>query len=383
MPRRDKGEGCVSQRKDGTWTARIDLGLTPDGKRKIKALYGKTEKEVKKKLRELKKELAKNEYSQQKKKTVSELMSEWLLTTKKNELKPASFDRLEATINNQINPRIGFYQIGNITAADIQDAINDMVKCGYSYSTIKKAYNAIHACFLLAYDRGEIPKSPVVRISLPKQIEKTKSEIVFYSDDETTILTDYATQKYKTGKYVYKHGYAIPLLLNTGMRVGELLALKWDNVDFESKQIHIVETRGQVINRVDDAEQKYIMVDRKTKTQSGNRIILMNKQSEEALMYFKSLNYGNKYVMANSNTGVITYRNLHRVFSMILEKSEIRRGSLHSLRHTFATRLFKNGIDIKVISEILGHSDVSITYNIYTHVIQEQKTHAVNLLDDI
>lgn len=100
-------------------------------------------------------------------------------------------------------------------------------------------------------------------------------------------------------------------------------------------------------------------------------------------MYFKSLGYSNPYVMANSDTGLITYRNLFRVLENILDSNGINHGSLHTLRHTFATRLFKKGVDIKVISELLGHSDISITYDIYTHVISEQKQKAVNVLEDL
>ena len=202
------------------------------------------------------------------------------------------------------------------------------------------------------------------------------------NDQEIELIISSALKKYGTGRYMYKHGYAIQLLLNTGMRVGELLALKWSNVDFEEKQIHITETRTQVIDR-SDSENKYVMVDQSTKTSSGNRFVPINQKAEEALMYFKALNYNSPYVMANSDHNVITYRNLNRVLAKILENNKIGHGSLHTLRHTFATRLFKNGVDIKVISELLGHSDISITYDIYAHVINEQKKKAVEILDEL
>ena len=125
------------------------------------------------------------------------------------------------------------------------------------------------------------------------------------------------------------------------------------------------------------------MADRTTKTQSSCRYVPINQKCKEAFDYFKDFNYNNPYVMANSDQSVITYRNLFRVMSNILKHNNINHGSLHTLRHTFATRLFKNGVDIKVISELLGHSDVSITYNIYTHVIQEQKKKAIDILDNM
>lgn len=381
MSRRDKGEGSISQRKDGSWTARIDIGVTPDGKRKIKAFYGKTENEVKKKLREFKKELAKNEYQEIKKITVSELANEWL-ATKLYAVKAGSYDRIEATLNNQIIPLIGHYQIVSVTPNDIQFVINSLIEQEYSYSIMHKTYNAMNAFFKYACDKQYLHQTPVKNIVMPKQKQKQKGNIEYFNDDEVSLIIQLATEQYKTGKYIYKHGYAFPLLLNTGMRIGELLALKWESVDFDNKQIHIIATRNQTIDRSGETK-RYVVADNSTKTSSGYRTIPMNQQAYECLMYFKNLGYNNGYVMANSNNNVVSYRNINRALSQILKKAKINHGSPHSLRHTFATKLFQNGVDAKVISDLLGHSDISITYNIYTHVIKEQKMKAVQSLNDI
>ena len=290
---------------------------------------------------------------------------------------------MEITINKHIIPLLGYYRIDKLASADIQSFINSRADNDfYSYSTIKKDYNAINAALRLAVERDYLYKNPCTSVSLPKQIKREKYDIEHFSDLEVDLIVKSATYKYSTGKYKYKHGYAIILLLNTGMRVGELLALKWHNDNFENKQIYIEETRGQIKDRASE-EHKYISVDRSTKTQSSCRYIPINEKAEEALIYFKSLGYSNSYVMANSDNNVITYRNLFRVLSNILKDNNINHGSLHTLRHTFATNLFKNGVDIKVISELLGHSDINITYNIYTHVIKEQKKKAVDVLDNI
>jgi len=380
--RREKGNGSISKRKDGTWTGRICLGYKENGKQNIKAVYGKTESEVKKKLKALQAEIIKYDSINLPKLTLTELLTDWQTTAKKYELKSSSYDRLEQTINNNIVPYIGYLQITALTPQDIQNYINELTDKGYSYSTIKKSYNAVNAALKFALERDYIRKNPCISIKLPKQIQRAKSDIEFFSDEEVNLISQSAISRYKTGRYKYKHGYAIIILLNTGLRVGELLALKWDNVDFVNKQIYVAETRGQIIDR-SDSEQKYIMADRSTKTQSSCRYVPINAKTAEALLYFKGLGYNNPYVMANSDSNVITYRNLFRVLSNILELNKINHGSLHTLRHTFATRLFRNNVDIKVISELLGHSDVSITYNIYTHVIQEQKKKAVDILDNL
>ena len=374
------GEGSISQRKDGTWTGRIFLGRDSNGKQKIKAFYGKTKSDVKQQLKVFKEASTKYKCNVAYKLTFAELLTYWLENVKRNELKASSFDRLEITINKHIIPLLGYYRIDKLASADIQSFINNRVDNGFSYSTIKKDYNAINAALRLAVERDYLYKNPCTSVSLPKQIKREKYDIEHFSDLEIDLIVKSAIYKYSTGRYKYKHGYAIILLLNTGMRVGELLALKWHNVDFENKQIYIEETRGQIKDRASE-EHKYISVDRSTKTQSSCRYILINEKAEEALIYLKSLGYSNSYVMANSDNNVITYRNLFRVLSNILKDNNINHGSLHTLRHTFATNLFKNGVDIKVISELLGHSDISITYNIYTHVIKEQKKKAVEVLN--
>lgn len=382
MKQKERGDGTISQRKDGTWTGRIFLGRDGTGKQKIKAVYGKTEKEVKIKLKQIKEEMIKFDTPNLPKLTMSELLTSWQTTIKKYELKPSSYDRLEQTINNNITPYIGYLQIASLTPQDIQQYINQLTDKGYSYSTIKKAYNAVNASLKMAFERDYIRKNPCINIKLPKQIKHLKSDIEFFTDEEAEMIINAATYRYHTGRYMYKHGYAIVLLLNTGIRVGELLALKWQNVDLDNRQIYICETRGQVIDR-EETEHRYIMADRSTKTQSSCRYVPINQKALQALEYFKSLGYNSPYVMANSNTNVVSYRNLYKVMSNILERNKIKHGSLHTLRHTFATHLFKNGVDVKIISELLGHSDISITYDIYTHVIQSQKKKAVDVLDNL
>ena len=382
MSKRERGEGSISQRKDGIWTGRVYLGRSLDGKQKVKAVYGKTEKEVKRRIKEVKEELMKNDSIFFSRLLFSELLINWIHSVKKYELKPSSFDRLEITVNNNILPYLGHLHLSDIKPFDIQQFINQLTEKGYSYSTIKKTYNAINASLKMTLEMDYIRKNPCTGIRLPKQIKREKSDIEFFKDEEVEEIVTSAIYQYKTGRYMYKHGYAIIILLNTGMRVGELLALKWHNVDFEERQIYIEETRGQIIDRT-ESEHRYTVIDRSTKTQSSCRYVPINAKTEEALLYFKRLGYNSTYVMANSDNSVITYRNLFRVLSNILEANNITHGSLHTLRHTFATRLFRNGVDIKVISELLGHSDINITYDIYTHIVNEQKKKAVDILDSL
>lgn len=382
MARSIYGEGTIFQTNDGTWKGVIELGKTSDGKRKRKAFYGKTQKEVKTKIKEFKTSLLMYGETDIPKLTLAELLHEWMVTVKLHQVKATSYDAIENTVNNQINPYIGYLQISEITPRDIQLHINLLTEKGYTYSVIKKAYNAINASLRFAANRDYIRKNPCIDIQLPVNIKRDKSDIEFFTEEEIDTIIKAALYRYKTGRYMYKHGYAFVILLNTGMRIGELLALKWKNVDLENKYIYVEETRHQAIDRSKGEEnKKYTIIDTSPKTKSSNRYIPINEATEQALMYFKNLGYNNPYVMATNDNGILRYRNLQRALENILEVNKIDHGSLHTFRHTFATMLFKQGVDVKVISELLGHSDISVTYDIYTHVIESQKKKAVDVLN--
>lgn len=379
--RREKGMGSISQRKDGKWTARVTMGYNAQGKRKVKAIYGKTEREVKTKLKEFQKELIRHEYEEVQKTTVESYMTRWLEDIKRTELKPSSYDRLEATCKYQIFPFIGYIQIHSLSPSDIQELVNTLTNKGYAYSTIKKAYNAIDSCLTLAYERGEIKKNPAVRISLPKQIKKELSDIVFYNAEEIELIKKHALFKYKNGEYKYSNGWYIILLLYTGMRVGELLALKWENINFNAGTLRVSGNLKQVRNRDKNSKNVYKLIEQSPKTKSGNRLIPLADNAVAALKYLWEHRHSEVYVATTKNGKFISPRNLDRAFRKITETAGIKPAGVHSLRHTFASMLFKRGVDPKTVSEILGHSDVSITYNIYIHIIEEQKVKAISLLN--
>ena len=161
MSKRDYGSGSISQQKNGMWTARLYVGLGADGKRKVKAFYGKTKSEVRKKLTEFKNE--KEDYSQNNayKMYISDYMMNWLETVKKVALKPTSYDRLRLTIESNVIPSIGHLQMGTIQSQDIQKMLANMMDDGYSFSTIKKAFLAVKACFNYAAITGGISKEPL------------------------------------------------------------------------------------------------------------------------------------------------------------------------------------------------------------------------------
>lgn len=382
--RRDKGEGSISQRKDGTWTGRLTIGKTKDGRQKIKAFYGKTESEVKKKMKQYTVDSIKNGHIDISKETVEQYMTDWLENTKRIELKPTSYDRLENTCKHHIFPEIGWLQIATVTPFDIQKLITKKSET-LSYSSVKKIYEAINAAFKLAVQRELIAKSPVVGIALPKSAEKRRSDIYFLSDYQIQKIKEEINRDYSRGKTgTYRLGAAFILLLNTGMRLGEALALEWDDVDFEKRTISITKDLAHVKNRTGNGSNYLHVVQQRPKTNDSVRTINLNSGALEALQRLKEVNGKFKYVLANSAGHHTTHRTFDKAFRAIQKHCGISpQVGVHALRHTFASVLFKNGIDVKTVSTILGHSSTSITYNTYIHLINEQKAEAMKIVDSI
>lgn len=382
---REYGTGCISQRKDGKWTARITVGTNENGKPKVKAFYGNTEREVKKKLKDFQKELAKNDYVVVQRNTVAVYMTNWLESNKRNELKPKSYDRLEQTLAYQVFPKIGHLQIASIQSSHVQKMVNDLRDEGYSYSTIKKAYDAVNDCFRTGMIQKTVMFNPALGVKLPSKKSFGKTEIKFYEENEIKQIQEAAVETFSNGKQIYRLGAAIPLAINTGLRMAELLGLKWNDISFEKKTLSVNGTRVVVKNRSVNAESKYIVIDQDSaKTEAGERTIPLNDDAYNALLNLKGVTGDFEYVLSTENGNPILPRYLDRLCRCILVKAglpEEKIYGLHSLRHTFASMLFRNGVDVKTVSELLGHSDVTITYNTYIHLIEDQKRIAVETMN--
>ncbi len=380
--RREYGSGSISQRKDGTWTARFTIGVNENGKPKIKAFYGKTEREVKKKLNDYKKEFYKNGAAEIQKTTVEQFMSKWFSDNKRNSLKPKSFDRLEQTLKYQVFPKIGHIQLAALQSDDVQDMVNVLKEEGYAYSTVKKAYDAVNDCFRTGVIQRKIVFNPALGVTIPSKSTFGDIQIKYHSEDAVKAICEAARKVYSNGKPMYRLGDAIILDLNTGLRLAELAALKWSDVDFDKKLLYVSSTRVVVRDRSSDASKKYKTLEQSsTKSQSGTREIELNDTATDALHRLKEVTGNFSYVLATRDGSPLSLRYIDRMCRKIEVTAGLPEGQIygmHALRHTFATTLFSNGVDIKTISTLLGHSDITITFNTYVHVIKKLKRDAVS-----
>lgn len=387
--RREKGEGSVFLRSDGRYVAQVQNGTKPNGRPNYITRYAKTEALAKKKLKELKLEIASNTYIANSKKTVQQYMTDWLNTVKVLELRPGSFDRLEETLLYQVFPYIGHIQNQAVTSDDVQKMITELYKKGYAESTIKKAKQAVNNCYSTGVIKHTARINPALGVVLKsdnknvKNKAKKKPKIHYYLPEEINKIEKAVLATYRNKKQIYRLGYAVVLVLNTGIRISELVGLKRSNVNLDKKYISIEDTIVVIKNRDKSINKKYIMLDQEdtTKSISGGRKIHLNDKAYTAVLKLLELSMNGTYLLETKQGKPVSPRNLDTMLRNALDRAgfeENRLFGFHALRHTFASMLFFKKIDVRVISELLGHVDTKITEDTYIHLIDLQKENAVN-----
>ena len=385
---RGYGNGSVYFRaSDQRWVGKYKVGLKIDGKPAFKVVYAKSEHECHKKLKRVIEEANRSEYVHVQSHSVREYMNTWLTEVKKLDLKPKSYDRLEQTLFNNVYPYIGNIQLQSISARDVQSMIKSLVDKGCSHSTVKKAYDAVNACFKLGVIQKTVAVNPAIGVSPPNKKLFAQKSIHFYTKQEAESLTKQAMSVWGNGKRRYPLGAFVPLLINTGLRMSELLALQWErDVDLENK---IITVHNNVVFVKDRAKDKgYKLIEQDTvKTDAGqDRSIPLNDDAYSAIIDLQKITGSEKYVMTTSKKTIVKPRQLDQIFRRIAAASELPEDKIygvHALRHTFATLLLSNGVDIKTVSKLLGHSDVTITYNTYIHVLKEQERKALESIPNV
>lgn len=383
MSKRDNGTGTIYQRGSGSWAGKIYLGLDDNGKRKYKYFSGKSQAEIKRKIREYNYEGSK---LQIKRISFKDYALDWLVTYKYGSVKPSTYDTLERTIKCQIIPYIGHIQLQQLTSDHIQKLLMTLKnEIGYSYSIVKKTHDCINAILKHAQIKGDIDENPMLLVNMPSKSLFTEKEIRFFTKEECALITEEATRKYSTGSPVYIYGDAFILMLHTGIRMGEAIGLIKSDWDKDKNILHIQRNVQSVVKRDKNgkpARGKQLVLN-STKTYSGDRLIPLNKNATEAIQRLCDAHPDSENIICSSKGSMVPPERMERTFQRMLSNIGIEKTGLHSLRHTFASMLFANNVDVKTVSHLLGHASIQITLNTYIHLIEGTSQDAVSVLEDL
>lgn len=375
MGRRSNGEGTIYKRKDGRW-----CGAYYDEKYIRHYVYGKTQKEVKQKLNKKRDEKPAEEWQNI---TFQEWIEEFLVNYKKNEIKITTYEGYIRIYRKHIkDSQIGKTALNQVTTEILQRYYNDKLNDGYNSKTVRSIGIVIGAALNMAVKLKMLSENPNRYTSIPK---KKKYEASVLSAEEVARIVKEA-----------KEEELYPIVVTTvytGMRKGEVMALKWENVDFQKRRIYIKNSLCKIDGDQPDEKghrhARYEILEPKTK--ESIRMVPMLDEVYDALMLQKERQETDKQryreiyldqglVFADPCGDYLPQRQFMDKYHAFLKKYRITDIRFHDLRHTFATLLIESDVSMKVVQELLGHSTITTSMDIYTHVSDEKKEQALDQL---
>lgn len=353
MPRH--GEN-IFKRKDGRWEARYVKEVSLDGTKKYGSVYARTYKDVK-----IKQQMCINNplaCSSKTKLTVNEIMLEWLYE-RKNHIKISSYQKYSAIFSNHISGIIGELPIKFLSQHIIAQFTDNLLSKGLSRETVNLVLMVLGMAMSYAEEQYKVAVPEIHLLKSPKP------QMRVFSEEEQQILVNHLLLQ----SDIFSFGILIGLF--TGMRIGEICAIEWQ--DITENTIHISKTMQRLKNS-DGVTEVMILP---PKTASSDRIIPIPSALKSIIeQHRKSCGF----VLVQGNGKFTEPRLLQNKFAKCLTECGIEKANFHALRHTFATRCVEAGVDIKTLSELLGHSDVKTTLNKYVHSSFDLKQKSVDKL---
>ncbi|MFP7300107.1 tyrosine-type recombinase/integrase [Neobacillus niacini] len=363
-----------STKQGQLWLFKMDTGINPQtGKRQTTTRRGfKTKKEAQTAAAKLEQELVNGLLINNNNFTYQDIFEEWF-TNHSQTIKTSTIATIESKFKSHILPRFGKLKIKDITKAYCQRMINEIATNIASVNDIKIQANQV---FKYALKMDLITKNPMEHVSIPKQPNELLSEHSevdkrnYWTKEEIKHFLELTKNELSYRDYVLFH-----LLIYTGARKGELLALTWEDIDFEAGSLRLWKTlfynKGKFIIQTPKTKESKRLISLDPKTLS-----LLKKwriRQREANMAIKNtIDNGNIAFTREDGTPIrLAYPN--EKLNIVIKKHNLHPITIHGLRHTHASLLFEAGASIKEVQERLGHTDVKMTMNIYTHVTNTLK----------
>ena len=305
--------------------------------------------------------------------TVNDTMYSWLFQVKINELKPSSFEAYEGLYRNYIKQsEIAGMKLSKIKGINVQQLYNNFGKTK-TYSQIKKLPKFLKQFFQYCIDEGYMAKNPCLKLTLPnkdKEIKNKNEDIEYFNENEIEQLK----QAFKGNKFEK----LILVALGTGLRQGELLGLKWENVHIDEKYLEVVNSIKTVYVFDSDGNKTRKTLISTPKNHKTRKVDLPYK----IIDILNIMNKETTFVFEDENGKPYSAKTVFGNWKKVLNENNIPYKKFHALRHTYATMLLSKGADLKTVQELMGHYDISVT-QIYLHVLPKTREDTVNRLNSI
>ena len=378
MPkRRANGEGNIRKRKDGRWEGRYTVGHDPEtGKAIIKNVLGKTQAEVKEKLKKAIEENVGIDYGRAKTYTVGTWLEVWMENYAKVKLRPSTFKTSQGFLKNHIKPQIGSIPLADLTSLDLQrfykhlldggrvDRIEAKKKPkGLAPKTVRNIHQMIGSAYNLAMEQKLVTRNPTQGCALPKVEHK---EMKTLTADQ---LSAFFQEARDSG--VYELYY---IDLTTGLRRGELLGLKWSDIDLEKGDLRVQRQIGRINGKI---------IEMPLKTKNAYRTLPLSKDAIDVLMQQRRKTGNSEWVFPSPTGGPMSPDSVLHMLHRVLKRAGLPKVRFHDLRYTFATLALQNGVDIKTVSGMLGYFSAGFTLDTYAHVTTSAKREAAKTMGSL
>ena len=372
--RRGHGEGSIYQQTDGRWTAAITLE-----NRKRKVFYGKTRKEVQEKLKQALHEQQQGTLITAPQQTVGQFLVDWLENTHKKSVRPRTYERYQEAIRLHLVPVLGGYQLLKLSAQHVQAFYTKKLNEGLSPTTVSYLHSVLHNALDTAVKWGLVSRNVCDLTSPPR---KERFEIQPFTAEQV--------QQFLIAARGHKWETLFSMALATGMRQGELLGLKWQDINFSTGTLQV----RRILSRVMSERKVREFIEADPKTQKSRRSITLAPFALEALKQHRARQIETKvkagpsweehdYVFCTLTGTHLRPNHVVDEFKKILKRAGLPAIRFHDLRHSTATLLLSLGVHAKVVQEMLGHTQISMTMDIYSHVLPSMQVDAVNRLNDL
>ena len=375
--RRANGEGNIRKRKDGRWEGRYTAGRDPEtGKAIYRNVLGKTQAEVKEKLKKAIEASKSLDVTRAGKYTVGEWMEVWFEHYAKVKVRPSSHQTYRGYIDNHIEPSIGGIPLEKLTSLDLQKLYKKLLEegrvdrleskrqsKGLSPKTVRNLHQILSSAMKLAQEQKLIRTDPTEGCALPR-LEHREMQTLPVEQ-----LQSFLKEAKESG--VYELYY---LELATGLRRGELLGLKWEDIDLE---------RGDLRVRRQVARINGEVVEAPLKTKNAYRTLPLAEDTIGVLEAQRKKAGSSPWVFPSPAGGPISPDSVLHMLHRVLKRAGLPRLRFHDLRHTFATTALQNGVDVKTVSGMLGHFSAGFTLDTYAHVTTASQRQAAKTMGSI
>ena len=372
--RRLSGDGMVRKREDGRWEGRIVVGHKKNGTPIFQHAYAHTQKELTEKLHQNIERYQDVELTEDSRMTLGEWLDRWLTDYKENTVRPGTFAGYRSCIENYIKPQLGGKQVSLVTAQDVQKLYRKLKENGrikehprfgsaLSDTTINRLHAIFHQAMEDALHAHIIAKNPTVGATVPKASHAPKRVL---TDKELDTFLDAVREDKIWGDFFYVE-------LTTGLRRGEICALRWEDFDTKQETLHVRRTLHK--------EKGKPLITGDTKTYAGTRKIVLPPSTAQLLRERKKT-APTEWIFPNpfDPEQPIAPGTAYNRLKALLKETGLPDIRFHDLRHTFATHAIASGVDAKTLSGILGHTNASFTLDTYTHVTPDMQKAASGIV---